>query len=190
MSDPERTPPELVGSVAHIGVLVKGVLAELADKNQDFAGLGLPVVIYGPGDDGADAAPPSVSWMPLNETWTPPRVQGKPGQPGALFSRGVPVSFQLFGGVMPEGTYTAEEAKYHDPDLTEILLSKLVNCLQRQFAQPVYGIESATWFSPGRTGIGMAFELVVSFKVPLVREDNPTIKATHVKANAEFADHG
>jgi hypothetical protein len=177
-------PLALTNQVAHVGHVVKHWLDELVSKNADFEGSGLPVVIYGPTDDAADTAPPGIHWLPMTENLTAPQRQGAAGSPGPLTVRSIPVSFVLFGGIAPADTYTDAEAKFHDCDLTEVLYSKLVNIMQRSASQFSYGIDSVIWSNIGRTGIGMSLELVVSVRLPLVREDNPTVKVTHVKANA------
>lgn len=191
MADPTpRTPPPLTQQVAHIGAVVLPILRELKTKNPTFGPAGLPLVIYGPADDFADAAPPAISWMPTKEQFSPPNRLGAPKAPGPLYVRGVPVQFLIFGGVAAVGTYTDEEAPYHDCDLTEILMSRLVNCIHRRVSQQSYELADQTWFNAGRTGIGMACELVVNFKLPLIREDNPTVTVTDAKANVEIAPHG
>ena len=179
----------LTSQVAHVGNLAKHVLAELVAKNQSFASSGLPLIVFGPADDAANASPPSIYWAPLREQFTPGQRLGAAAAPGPLCNRGVPISFLLFGGVEPEGTYSDAEAPYHDCDLTEILLSKLANCIHRNLSQQSYALDSATWFNGGRTGIGMSCELVLTVKVPLIREDNPTVTVTGAKANVEIAPH-
>jgi hypothetical protein len=175
----------LTSQVAHIGNVVKHVLDELVAKNPNFHGQ--PLLVFGPSEDAANASAPSVYWLPVREQFAPGQRLGAPRAPGPLYNRGVPISFLLFGGVEPEGTYTDAEAPYHDCDLSEILLSKLVNCIHRNLSQQSYEIESAQWFNGGRTGIGMSCELIVTVKVPLIREDNPTVTVTGAKANVEIA---
>jgi hypothetical protein len=176
----------LTSQVAHIGAVIERVLDEMREKNLEFGPLGLPLVVYGPADDAADASAPSIYWAPTKERFGPPMRLGAAASPGPLHTRTIPVSFLLFGGVDAEGTYSDDEAPYHDCDLTETLLSKLVNCFQRHVSQQSYELEDVTWFNSGRTGIGMACELVVGLKLPLIREDNPTVTVTAVKANAEI----
>jgi hypothetical protein len=189
MADVPAVPLALTSQVAHIGHVVQTWLDELVAKNLDFEGYGKPIVIYGPEDDAANTAPPGIHWLPLTENIGAPQRLGAPGAPGPLAVRSVPVSFVLFGGVAPIVTYTDAEAKFHDCDLTEILYSKLINIMQRSASQFSYGIDSATWFNSGRTGIGMSLELVVSVRLPLIREDNPTITFTGATVNAEIS-HG
>ena len=179
-------PTKLTSQVAHIGNVVKSWLDELVAQNQDFEGSGLPITIYGPEDDAADTSPPGIHWLPLSENIAPPQRLGAPGAPGPLAVRSVPVSFVLFGGIAPLDTYTDAEAKFHDCDRTEILFSKLINIMQRTVSQFSYSVDSVTWFNSGRTGIGMSLELVVSIRLPLVREDNPTVKITGATAHAEI----
>jgi len=185
MSDP-TPPPPLTSQVAHIGGVVQYLLAELVAKNTNFAGYGQPLLALGPSDDAANAAPPSIYWIPTKEDWKPGERLGQPGDPGMLFAREIPVSFLLFGGVAPEGTYPDADLPFHDCDLTEVLLSKLVNVCQRNLSQKSYRIGSCEWFSGGRTGIGMSCELTILLRLPLIREDNPTVTVTNVKANAEI----
>lgn len=179
--------PPLTSQVAHIGKVVKHVLDELVEKNQSFGPLGLPLVVFGPTDDAANAAAPAIYWAPVREEFGSGQRLGAPKVPGPLFNRGVPVSFLIFGGVEADGTYSDAEAPYHDCDLTEVLLSKLVNAIHRNLSQQSYDLMSAEWFNSGKTGIGMSCDLVVAFKVPLIREDNPTVTITDVKAKAEIA---
>lgn len=182
--------PPLTSQVAHVGAVVKRWLDELVAKNQTFAGGTLPLLVFGPSDDAANPQAPAIYWTPVTEQFSAPQRLGQAAAPGPLCTRGVPISFLLFGGVEPEGTYTAEEAPYHDCDLTEILMSKLLNVMQRQVSQQSYEVLSATWENAGKTGVGMSCELVVAVKLPLIREDNPTVKVTSVKAHAEIAPHG
>jgi len=191
MADPERrVPPPLTQQVAHIGAVVMPILTELRSKNPTFGPKNLPLVVYGPADDFADAAPPSVYWWPTKERFLPGQRLGAPKAPGPLHNRSIPVSFGLCGGVEADGMYSDEETPFHDCDLTEILMSRIVNCIHRRVSQQSYELGEAIWFKGGRTGIGMACELVVEFKLPLIREDNPTVTITDVKANAELAHHG
>lgn len=177
----------LTSQVAHVGSVVEHVLNELVAKNADFCGYGQPLLVFGPSDDAADAAPPSIYWAPVKEEWKPPERLGAPASPGMLFVRDIPVSFLLFGGVAPAGTYPDAELPYHDCDLTEVLLSKLTNALHRNLSQKSYQFHSCTWFNGGRTGIGMSADLVVLLRLPLIREDNPTVTVTDAKANVEIA---
>jgi hypothetical protein len=176
MTDPRVSPP-LTSQVAHVGNLMKHVLDELVAKNTDF--YGQPLAVFGPSEDAASAAPPAIYWAPVSERFSPGQRQGMSKEPAPLFTRNVPVSFLLFGGVEPEGTYSDAEAAYHDCDLTEILLSKLVNSFQRNCSQQSYALDAVTWFNGGKTGIGMSCELTVGVCVPVVKEDNPVI---HVSA--------
>jgi len=175
--------------VAHVGDVVRRWLDELVATNQNFAGYGLPVTVYGPEDDAADTSPPGIHWCPLTESFMPPQRQGAPGSPGMLLVRSVPVSFVLFGGVPPEGTFTESGMAYQGTRLTETLMSKLMNIIHRTSTPQSYAIGSATWFNSGRTGIGMSLELVVEVRVPLIREDNPTAHITKATVRTEFAPH-
>ena len=182
-------PTKLTSQVAHIGDVVKYWLDDLVAQNPDFEGTGKPIVTYGPEDDAADTAPPGLHWLPLSENLAPPQRLGAAGAPGPLAVRSVPISFVLFGGMPPAGSYTDAEAPYLGTKMTEILCSKLVNIMHRTASQQSYTIDSMTWFNAGRTGIGLSLELVVSLKLPLIREDNPTIRVTGGTVTAEIS-HG
>ena len=179
-------PTKLTEQVAHIGDVVKYWLDELAAQNPDIAGTGQPITIYGPDDEGADSSPPSVQWAPTSETFSPPQRLGAPKAPGPLMVRGPAVVFALFGGLPPVDSYTDAEAPYIGPKVTEVMLSKLVNIIHRTTSPQSYAIESGNWFNGGRTGIGSAYEFTVTLKLPLVREDNPTVTITGATAHAEI----
>lgn len=179
-------PTKLTEQVAHIGDVVKYWLDELAAQNPDIAGTGHTITIFGPDDEGADSAPPSVQWAPTSESFGPPSRLGKNGAPGPLFVRGIPIAFALFGGLPPEDSYTVAEAPYIGPKVTEVMMSKLVNIIHRTVSSQSYQVDSVNWFAPGRTCIGSACELVVSIRLPLIREDNPTVKITGATAHAEI----
>lgn len=98
--------------------------------------------------------------------------------------------FSLFGGLPPEGSYSDADAPYIGTRVTEVLMSKLVNIIHRSVSQRSYAIESATWFNGGRTGIGASCDLIVQVRLPLVREDNPTVRVTGARMSAEVARHG
>jgi hypothetical protein len=188
--EPAPTPPTLTNQVAHVGDVVKEWMDELVSNNQDFAGTGLPIVVYGPSDNASDAAPPLITWCPLTETTLPPQRQGAPKSPGAIYNRGIPISFELFGGLPLPDTYTDAEAPFIDCKLSEIMLSKLVNTIHRAVSPNAYAIDSVTWSNGGRTGIGMACEVVVQLKLPLIREDNPTVHVTGATVHTEIAHNG
>ena len=152
--------------IATIGTVMLSVFEEFSHFNPS-------VNIFGPEDDAANGAPPSIYWMPLSEEWTAPVNRGAPDSPGSLFERWVPVSFMIFGGV--SSSVTASEALYRACDVTDTYKSRLVNCIHRQISQKSYKFVSCTWTPAGRTGIGMPCELVIAVRLPLVREDNPTI---------------
>jgi|WetSurMetagenome_2_1015567.scaffolds.fasta_scaffold225482_2 hypothetical protein len=189
MSDTPAPPPLMhTSQIANIGRVAKVVLDEVKAQAADK----FPVLdIFGPEEDAANAAPPSIYWAPIREGWGAPMQLGAPTQPGPLLTRAVPVSFCLFGGVEPDGTYTDSEAPYHQCDLTEVLLSRLGNAIHRLVSAKSYEFESLVWFNGGRTGIGMACELVVVFKLALIREENPVVpKGTVVPAVHARFDHG
>jgi hypothetical protein len=176
---------ELTSQVANIGFVVKHVLGELVSKNTDFHGR--PLLVFGPSEDAANAMAPSIWWVPIREEFRDGQRLGAPRAPGPLRNRVIPVSFLIFGGVDETGLYDADEAPYHDCDYTEELLSKLVNAIHRNCSQQSYDLDGALWFNSGKTGIGMSCELTVSFKLPLIREDNPTVTVTHARAHVEIA---
>jgi hypothetical protein len=182
MSDPSLLVPR-TENVANVGGVASAVLGEFALGNPE-------VNIFGPPDDAANSAPPSIDWMPLHEEWTPSANRGGAGSPGSLYERWVPVSFRIFGGVAPDGTWTDAEAIFHDCDLTEQYMSRLVNALHRKVSGKSYKFVSFAWFPAGKTGIGMPGELVVAFRLPLVREDNPTIDGITLNPQPELATDG
>jgi hypothetical protein len=173
----------LTSDVAHVGTVMKHVLEELKTHNTNFHGR--PLLIFGPADDAADANAPAIYWMPIKEDTSPPTRQGKPGSPGSLWTRVVQVSLVLFGGII-EGAYSDDEATYRDCDLTEELLSKLANAVHRNLSQWSYDIESTSWVPGGRTGIGMSCEVLLTVKLPLVREDNPTVTPVAIEAETQI----
>jgi hypothetical protein len=137
--------------------------------------------VFAPSDEAANSSPPAIWWMPGNEEWSAPERQGAPKEPGLLFVRHIPISFDIFGGVAPAGTWTEAQLPMHDYDLTEVLVSRLVNVLHRRLSNRGYAFRSLTWFPPERTGIGGSAEFVIELKMPLLREDNPTIHVTQAE---------
>ena len=179
-------PTRLTNQVAHMGDVVKYWLDELVAQNPDVAGTGQSITVFGPEEEGADSAPPSVQWVPASESFGPPSRLGAPKNPGPLHVRSIPIAFQLFGGLPPADSYTDSEAPYIGTKVAEVMLSKLVNIIHRTMSQQSYAVEAVNWFAPGRTGIGAACELVVGIRLPLIREDNPTVTITGATAHAEI----
>jgi hypothetical protein len=172
-------PLDLTQTCPKIADIVGPVLAELQTV---IPGL----VVMPPTDDWANAAPPAIWWMPLDEERGAPRRQGEAGAPGLLAVRMVPVAFLLFGGVAPTGTYPDAEVPFHVCDLTEAMGSHLENVLQRRLSASGWQFLKQTWFPPERTGIGMAAELQIKLQISLLREDNPTAKATDARITVEI----
>ena len=171
---------ELTTTVPLLSKFVGGIRAE-------FLRLSPRVVVLGPSEEPSKPAPPCVAWVPTEEVWSSPRTQGQAGSPGALFTREVPVTFMVFGGVTENPTWPPEEASLHDCDETEILVSRLVNAIHRLVSQNSYKWQSQKWFNSGRTGMGMACEVTFAFLLPLLREDNPTVTVTEFRQHTEIA---
>jgi hypothetical protein len=149
------------------------------------------IKIYGPQDEPANnPAPPCIGWTLAEETWSAGQRQGAPGQAAALWTRRIPVTFEIFGGMNPAVTEATPPSSTYlsDTDRSEALMAMLVNAHHRRLTQNGYRIESGKWGQSIRSGMGMAYVLVVSFAIPLVREDNPTVHVAHVNPVVEFAD--
>lgn len=160
----------------------------LKDVFDDFLiVVGTDVKIFGPVDHAANAAPPGVWWEPGAEVWTPGQRLGGPGSPSALWTREVPVAFLIFGG-LPEETYSDEEAPLHEGDQTEYLLAAFVNAFHRRVSQHGYRITGGQWVAGGRDTIGLAYELAVQVRLPLVREDNQVVTLEGITETIEIGD--
>jgi len=164
-------PTKLTSFVPTIGFMVEHVLADLSSKVPDL-------LVFGPEDDAANAPPNSIYWQPVSEQYSAPQRQGKPSAPGHLYVRKVPVEFFVFGGLAPEGAYTDAQSVFHNCDLSEAIVSRLLNALHRSLSNQSYQVLGAEWFNSGRTGVGMSCQVTVEFMLPIVREDNPTVTPT------------
>ena len=147
---------------------------------------GAPTVnIYGPRDDGANSAPPGIWWAPGGETWERTGLRGgQPGVPGSLWVRNIPITMLVFGGenapITGDADYAASAAGtfLRDTDATEALVELLVNAFQQQVSQFSYEIRGGHWGDSERTGVGIAFEMDLVLRLPLVRIDNETVTLT------------
>jgi hypothetical protein len=141
-----------------------------------------PVMVFGPKDSEAQLNPPGVFWSPGDEAWSAPQRHGKPGEPSTLWVREIPLSFLVFGGENAAADYDAERGGSEAPstsmnetDVTEALVEHLVNALHRRLSQHGYQITGGSWGEGAREGIGLAFELGVTLRLPLARLDNPVV---------------
>jgi len=176
-----------------IGRVIGTVLEELLEA---FAGLTEdPLKIYGPKDNKLNnPAPPCIAWMPGHEQFTPGQRQGKPGQPAALFTREVAVQFEIFGGKNHKADPNEDEdgppsTSMDETDRTETIMTMLVNSLHRQLSHHGYQIIDGGWGHSTRTGLGMAYLLNVTIRLPLAREDNQVVHLTAVNYDVEI-DNG
>lgn len=152
-----------------------------------------PVLIFGPKDEEANIAPPAVWWdFDGDEKWASQQVAraGGPGNPRALKVREIPIGCLIFGG---EGD-TSQEADFPSTDLystqlTEWLMLELVNALQRRLTLFGYDVTSCSWGRASRTELGMACELRITIRLPVIATDNgTTIPMKPVAAKVEVND--
>lgn len=136
------------------------------------------LVVMAPSDDWANSAPPAIWWTLVEEGRHAAQRQGQAGEPGPLAIREIEVAFLLFGGELPPGTYPDIEMPLHDCDLTETLMSHLENVLQRRLSGIGWSFAGCRWFNAGRQGIGLSAEEKIKLRIPLLREDNPTVHIT------------
>lgn len=152
-----------------------------------------PIKIYGPQDGKANnPAPPCISWALVeSERWEAGQRAGRPGAPSALWTRWVPITFNIFGGINPTTPpETPDPSSFlRDSDRTEALMSRLVNAFHRRLTQHGYRVTGANWGAADRTGIGLGYSLVVEIALPLVREDNPTVHIGDINPEPEIS-HG
>jgi hypothetical protein len=151
------------------------------------------IKIYGPKDQVSNnPAPPCIAWGPEgDETWKPGQRPGKPGAPSALWTRHIPIVFEIFGGLNPAATIlegSGPSTSLTDTDRTEALMANLVNAFHRRLSQHGYEVASGRWGQAKRTGDGMTYLLTVVLKLPLVREDNPTVHISHINPEPEITD--
>jgi hypothetical protein len=175
-----------------ISVIQDDVLRDFLEYNG--AALELPIKIYGPQDQALNnPAPPCIAWhIEEHERWEPGQRTGAPGVPSALWTRVVPVTFEIFGGLNelsateptdPPSTYLK------DTDRTEALMAALVNSFHRRLTQHGYTVLSGVWGPSTRTGAGMVYLLTVGIRIPVAREDNPTVHISRVNPEPEIV-HG
>ena len=171
----------------------------------------LPVNIYGPQDGDVNPAPPAIQWWTEDETWTAGGHRGGPGHPGDLWTREIPIRFAIFGGLNLSADYLAERAAAEavaaaltppqtlppipgtfptDTDLTEALLSNLINAFHRRLTQFGYRVVGGEWSKSTRTGLGLAYVVTLAMRLPLVREDNPTVTVTGINMDVEIEHAG
>jgi hypothetical protein len=141
------------------------------------------VNVYGPKDDAANSSPPGIWWAPGTERWQRSGTRGgQAGEPGSLWVRSSPITVVLFGGenaplnddaddpAIGAGTYLRET------DATEALIELFVNACQQRLSHFSYEIEDGGWGQSSRTGIGLAYDMTVTIRLPLVRIDNDVVK--------------
>lgn len=154
-----------------------------------------PVKIFGPKDDNANVAPPGVWWDIGEERWgnTQGVRLGGPGKPGVLYVREIPISFLVFGGDLeaggeePEADDEPASTDLQSTDVTELLMGKLINSCQRRLTQFGYKPLGAKWGQAIQSGIGLACDLSVAIRLPLLREDNGSVKMPPVNPAVEFS---
>ena len=142
--------------------------------------------IYGPSEDAANSAPPAIWWCLTGEGRHASQRQGRAGEPGLLAVREVEVAFLLFGGEPDAGVYPADAMSDHDCDKTEILLSHLENVLQRRLSSSGWAFAGCQWFNGGHEGIGLSVEETIKLRIPLLREDNPTVQPTAAQIGVQI----
>jgi hypothetical protein len=124
-----------------------------------------------------------------------------------LFIREIPFTFGIFGGLIDQTQYDAERAALvaaaaaktppetvpdvpssylTDTDLSEALMANLVNAFHRRLTQFGYRIVSGGWSKAPRSGKGLAYVLTIALRLPLVREDNPTVTVTAINPIVEI----
>jgi hypothetical protein len=151
-----------------------------------------PIVVFGPKDGEANMAPPGIWWTPGQETWSSPQRQGMPAYASSLWVREIPVHLLIFGGENDDPNPGATEPASTDlsgADVTEWMIEQLVNSLHRRLSQHGYQVSGGSWGEGAQSGIGLAFDLTVTVRLPLVRLDNPTVTIERVDTTVEFANH-
>jgi hypothetical protein len=177
---------------AAISVVIDDILTDLQEAIEAMTEAEAPpedeLKIYGPQDNAANnPAPPCIAWTPGKESWSPGQHQGKPGSPAALWTREIPVTFEIFGGLNAAVEGEESSTYLHETDVSEALMAKLVNAIHRRLSQHGYRVLDGGWGPSIRMGLGMVYVLVISFRLPLVKEDNPTVTITAVDTEVEFA---
>jgi hypothetical protein len=138
------------------------------------------LVVIGPNDDGGQIRPPTIAWRPGNGTGADAGGArlGKVGAPTCLWIRELDIKFECFGGDVGNPDYGMTP--------TEGLINLLINCLQERFTKNGYVFKGEEWDASGRTGRGLACEVTVTIRVPLVRLDNPTVTIEHMTPTVEI----
>jgi hypothetical protein len=180
----------LLKAQSNIGDALDLVFADFLFYSTSFTAQ--PIKIFGPKDSEANMSPPGVWWSLGDETWTASQRGGMPGFPGSLWVREIPLTVLVFGG---ENDPTGEAADpsstcLRDADVTEWMIERLVNSFHRKLSQHSYQIDGAEWGEGARSGIGMACELAVTLRLPLVRIDNPTVTVTGMNPSVELDTDG
>lgn len=176
-------------AVAAISVVLEDLFKEfqaLVDAQDDPPAS--PVLIFGPKDNQANIAPPGIYWAPGEESWTAPQAHGRPGFPRSLWTRNIPVNFEVFGG---ENAFDAETlddpaTNLSDLDASEALAMILANAFQRRLSQHGHQISGMGWGQSQQTGIGQVALLRATLRLPVVAIDNPTRRYSSIVTNAEF----
>jgi hypothetical protein len=170
---------------------ISGIMDQVLTELRSLAyQTGFPELnIYGPRDDAANSSPPGLWWFPGNEKWGPGERFGQAGTPSALWTRNIPIHLALFGGenddrkADDEGPSTGAGTFFRDTDQTEALIELVVNAFHRRSSQFSYQVVDGGWGKSARTGIGIAYDMIVELRLPLVRIDNPTVKLTGIRLN-------
>lgn len=150
-----------------------------------------PTKVFGPKDSEAAMSPPGVWWAMGPESWSAPQRQGMPGNPGALWVREIPLTIMVFGGENADEPLTETPSTHlRDADVTEWMVEALVNSFHKQLSQHSYQVEGATWGEGARDAIGLACELDVTLRLPLVRLDNPIVTVTGITTSVEIDADG
>ena len=138
--------------------------------------------VLGPNDSAGEIRPPSIAWRPTQGRWEVggTRGGGKPNEPGLLWCRWPEVAFEVFGGDVGTPDYGLTP--------TEGLLELLVNCLQERLTMHNYRPVSERWSQMGRTGRGLACELTVAIRLPLVRIDTSTVTVKAFSQTTQIVD--
>jgi hypothetical protein len=179
-------------------VAQSSISAVMVDVFADFltaidGATALPITIFGPRDSEANMMPPGVYWTPGQEVWNNPQRQGMPGYPSSLWVREIPIHILIFGGENAHRTHDGDtpppSTNLRSTDVTEWMIEALVNAFHRRLSQHGYQITGGTWGEGTREGIGLAFDMTVTVRLPLVRLDNPTVTIESVKTTVEFATH-
>lgn len=155
---------------------IQGILADVFATMQ----LAVPSLkILGPAEDGEQVRPPKIAWGPARAQYSARNGfrLGSTGSPGMLWIRELPIEFELFAGDPGGGDYGMSE--------TEGLVELLINSLHQRLGPTGYGTPEEAWVNGGRTGAGLACNLTVSVRIPLVRTDNRVVTLTTVNTTVD-----